>query len=100
MQLPVQDTNVPVSADTSSAGDWRELASLMLDELARGPRAPWAFIEHIQPRADEEVLDLPQIVEADAAETETTGEAEPATADDAAEVNAILVRLEQELDGF
>ncbi|MDP2084512.1 MAG: AAA family ATPase [Gemmobacter sp.] len=99
MQLPVQNTNVPVSADTSSAGGWRDLAELMIEELARNPRVPWAFIEHIQPRADEEVLDLPQTGEADAAETEATGKAEPATDDDAAEVNAMLDRLEQELDG-
>lgn len=99
MRLNVQDPKVDVSADTSSAGDWRELASLMLDELARAPRATWAFIEHIQPRADEEVLDLPQTVEADAAETEATGEAEPATDDDQAEVNTMLAQLEGELDG-
>jgi DNA polymerase III delta prime subunit len=79
--------------------DWRELALLMLEELARGPRATWAYIEHIQPRADEAVLDLPQTLEADTAETETTGEAEPATDGDQAEVNAMLDRLEQELDG-
>jgi hypothetical protein len=97
MQLPVQDPKVDVSADTSPAADWRELASLMLEELARGPRAPWAFIEHIQPRADEEVLDLPQAEEAVDA-TEATADAEPAAEADQAEVNAMLDRLERELD--
>lgn len=99
MQLPVQDTNVPVSAGISAASDWRELASMMLDELARAPRAPWAFIEHIQPKADEEAPDLPTVEEAVSSETKASKETEPATDDDQAEVNAMLDRLEQELDG-
>lgn len=99
MQLPAQETNVPVSADTSSASDWRDLAGLMLEELARGPRAPWAFIEQIQPRADEEVLDLPTVEEAVSSETKASKETEPAADDDAAEVNTMLAQLESELDG-
>src|SRR3990167_3130819 len=87
MQLPVQDTNVPVSADTSSAGDWRELASLMLHELARAPRATWAFTEQIQPKADEEVPDLPTAEEPVSSETEASNEAEAADDSDAAEVD-------------
>lgn len=90
MPLPVHDTSVEISADTS-AGDWRDLATLMLDELARAPRANWAYIEHIQAKADEYVPDLPQVEEAADAK-ETTGDA------DQAEVNAMLDRLEQELD--
>ncbi len=102
MPLPCPQGQAPFSTDqedATSPADWRDLAGLMLEELARGPRAPWAFIEHIQPRADEEVLDLPQTVEADAVDTEATGEAEPATDDDAAEVNTMLAQLESELDG-
>src|SRR3989338_545556 len=99
MQLPVQDTNVPVSADTSSAGDWRELASLMLHELARAPRATWAFTEQIQPKADEEVPYLPTAEEPVSSETEASNEAEAADDSDAAEVDAMLAHLESELDG-
>jgi cell division protease FtsH len=99
MQLPVQDTNVPVSADTSSASDWRELASMMLDELARTPRANWAFTEQIQPKADEEAPDLPTAEEPVSSETEASNEAEPADDSDAAEVDAMLAQLESELDG-
>lgn len=99
MQLPVQDTNVPVSADTSSASDWRELGSMMLDELARAPRATWAFTEQIQPKADEEVPDLPTAEEAVSSETEASNEAEAADDSDAAEVDAMLAHLESELDG-
>lgn len=99
MQLPVQGTNVEISTDTSSASDWRDLAGLMLEELARGLRAPWAFIEHIQPRADEEVLDLPTIEEVVSSETKASKETEPATDDDAAEVSTMLAQLESELDG-
>lgn len=99
MQLPVQDTNVPVSADTSSASDWRELGSMMLDELARAPRATWAFTEQIQPKADEEVPDLPTAEEAVSSETEASNEAEGGDDSDAAEVDAMLAQLESELDG-
>lgn len=99
MQLPFQDTNVPVSADISAAGDWRELANMMLEELARAPRSPWAFIEHIQPKADEEVPDLPTAQEAVSSETEASKETEPTDDSDAAEVDAMLAQLESELDG-
>ncbi len=99
MQLPVLDPKVDVSAETSSAGDWRELASLMLDELARAPRATWAFTEQIQPKADEEVPDLPAAEEAVSSETEASNEAEAADESDAAEVDAMLAQLESELDG-
>lgn len=99
MQLPVQDTNVPVSADTSAAGGWGELASLMLHELARAPRATWAFTEQIQPKADEEVPDLPTAEEAVSSETKASNEAEAADDSDAAEVDAMLAHLENELDG-
>lgn len=99
MQLPFQDTNVPVPADISAAGNWRELASMMLEELARAPRAPWAFIEHIQPKADEEVPDLPTAEDVVSSETEASKETEPADDSDAAEVDAMLAQLESELDG-
>lgn len=99
MQLPVQDTNVPVSADISAASDWRELASMMLEELARAPRATWAFTEQIKPKADEEVPDLPTAEEAVSSETEASKETELADDSDAAEVDAMLAQLESELDG-
>ncbi|MCF8516454.1 MAG: AAA family ATPase [Rhodobacteraceae bacterium] len=96
MQLPVQGTNVEISADASSASDWRELASMMLDELARAPQANWAYIEQIQPRADEYFPDLPQAEEA----TGSSGDGEHAADDDQAEVKVMLDRLAQELDGI
>ena len=62
--------------------------TLMLEELARGPRAPWAFIEHILLKADEEVPDLPTVEEAVSSETEASNEAEAGDDSDAAEVDA------------
>lgn len=102
MPLPCPQSQAPFSTDqedATSTADWRELASLMLEELTRGLRVPWAVIEHIQPKADEEVPDLPTVEEAVSSETKACKETEPATDDDAAEVNAMLDRLEQELDG-
>lgn len=101
MHLPVEDAEAPVSTDTSSAGDWRDLAGLMLEELARAPRAGWAFIEYFQPKTDEDVPDLPQTAEAPLAETEATDEAATdAESTDTAEIDAMLDRLEEEVDGI
>jgi hypothetical protein len=71
----------------------------MLAELARAPRANWAFIEQVT--ADGRVPDeLPQVTDAEDMETVVAEGTTLLEDEDKAEVDAMLDRLEEELDGI
>lgn len=101
MPRPVQDLQAPVPANTakiSADTSWRDLATLMLEELARAPRSAWAFIEQVT-LASTAPADLPSTTDAKAMETGARTETSPPVDEDQVEVDAMLARLEQELDG-
>lgn len=98
------DTQIKITADhplppEPTLEDWRDLATAMLAELARAPRANWAFIEQVT--ADGRVPEeLPQVTDAEAMETVVAQETALAEDEDKAEVDAMLDRLEEELEGI